>query len=192
MRREMGLGEQKFSEANAPGDTFPGEDDEGELNFNLLPPEFEREMEQKSEALDREAMPPTEEEEKWRREFDLLEELVEGTGKETPVAGFLEGLEIPPAASIQSDAEAERFLKPLLARLARYGTALDTCKHCTPRNAYRLLIDKILPDLGVYEPLVGSDYVHHVCAYDVCEECLADDSLFADDDEKKDDSEPPF
>jgi hypothetical protein len=173
-RREMGLGEPKFPDPNALEDAFPGgEEEDAELDFNLLPPEFEREMEQKAEALNREAMPPSEEEEKCRREFDLLEELVEGTGKETPVAGFLEGLEIPPTASIQSEAEAETYLKPLLARLARYGTAMDTCEHCTPRNAYRLLVDKLLPDLGVYEPLVGSDYVHHICAGEVCEECIA-------------------
>lgn len=50
---------------------------------------------------------------------------------------------------------------------------MDTCEHCTPKSAYRILVDLLLPRLGVYEPLIGSSYVHHVCAYEVCEECTA-------------------
>jgi len=49
----------------------------------------------------------------------------------------------------------------------------------------RLDVDKLLPELGLYEPLVGSDFVHHVCAYEVCEECLAEE-------ENLDISDPPF
>jgi hypothetical protein len=50
---------------------------------------------------------------------------------------------------------------------------MDTCEHCTPEHAYRILVEKILPELGVYEPLLGCDFVHHVCAYEYCEQCLA-------------------
>lgn len=175
MRQEMGLGDPKLPDANALADNLLGDDDDdGEQSFNLLPPDFEHEMEQQAEALNREAMPPSPEEAQTMREFELLDEFIEGRGKETPVSSFLDGLELPPAASVQSEAEAERYLKPLLARLARYGTALDTCEHCTPRYAYQLLLEKFLPDLGVYEPLVGSGFVRHICAYEVCEQCLAD------------------
>jgi hypothetical protein len=162
---------RESADDDAPGD-YLSEDDEGE-GFNLLPGEFEDEMERKAQALDREAIAPDADTSEFVREMELLDDLMEGKREETPVRGFLDGLEIPPPHSIKSDAEAEQYLKPLLARLAFFGTTMDVCEHCTPKNAWRILVDLLLPELGVYEPLIGSNYVHHVCAYEVCEECVA-------------------
>ena len=155
----------------APGDSLS--DDDEEEGFNLLPDDFDDEMERKARSLDSEAIPPDAETRDFVREMELLDDLIDGKREETPVRGFLDGLEIPPPPSLKSDAEAEQYLKPLLARLAFFGTTMDTCEHCTPKNAYRIMVDLLLPKLGVYEPLIGSGYVHHICAYDVCEECLA-------------------
>lgn len=150
------------------------EADLDEPDFGLVSDEFEREMERKSAQIDREAMPPDPAEAKAMREFELLDEMLE-SGEETPIAGFLDGLEIPATSSISSDAEAEQYLKPLIARLALFSTALDVCDHCTPLKAYKILVDEILPSLGVYEPLIGGDFVHHVCAYEHCDECRAEE-----------------
>lgn len=163
--------QSETAEDDAPDD-YLSDDDEDE-GFNLLPDDFNAEMEQKARALDREAIPPDPETREFVREMELLDDLMEGKREETPVGGFLDGLEIPPPSSIHSDAEAEQYLKPLLARLAFFGTTVDVCEHFTPKNGYRILVDLLLPELGVYEPLIGSSYVHHICAYEVCEECVA-------------------
>jgi hypothetical protein len=94
---------------------------------------------------------------------------------EKPVTPFLDGVEIPPTSTISSDAEAEKYLKPLIERMACLSIAFDVCDHCTPMKAYQILVDEILSDLGVHEPLLGGDFVLHVCAYEHCDLCKAEE-----------------
>ena len=72
------------------------------------------------------------------------------------------------------DIAIEAELKSLLRQLALFGVALDVCEHYSPRDSYKLLLDKILPDSGIYEELVGTGWVQHCCTYQYCSACEAE------------------
>ena len=76
------------------------------------------------------------------------------------------------------DESLEARFKGVLARLALAGIALDVCEHYTPREAYRLLVDKILPEERSFRELIGTGWVQHFSTSDYCgrceEECLRD------------------
>lgn len=100
-------------------------------------------------------------------------------GEETPLAQLLGGIDDLPRPEDLDDEAVEVQLKVLLGRLALVGVALSVCEHCTPRDAYRLLLEKILPDEGAFEELVGTGWVQHFMTSEYCPACDAkSDELF--------------
>ncbi len=75
-------------------------------------------------------------------------------------------------AEMLNDHQVEATLQVLLARLARHGIALDMCEHFTPRQAYQLMLERILPEESVAVQLVDCGYVQHFSTYEFCAECL--------------------
>jgi hypothetical protein len=106
-------------------------------------------------------------------ETRLMDECLEN-GQETPLARLLGGIDDLPAADDLDEDAAEVQLKVLLSRLALVGVALSVCKHCTPRDAYRLLVEKILPDEGAFEELIGTGWVQHFMTSEYCAACDAE------------------
>lgn len=71
-----------------------------------------------------------------------------------------------------TDRQIDESLQVLLARLARHGVALDMCEHFTPRNAYRLLLEQILPNESIPAKLAESGFVQQYTTHEFCPICL--------------------
>jgi hypothetical protein len=80
-------------------------------------------------------------------------------------------IQLYPSESL-NDHQVEATLQVLLARLARHGVALDMCEHFTPREAYQLMLDRILPEESVAMKLVESGYIQHFSTHEFCPSCL--------------------
>lgn len=71
-----------------------------------------------------------------------------------------------------TDRQIDESLQVLLARLARHGVALDMCEHFTARNAYRLLLEQILPSESIPAGLAESGFVQQYTTHEFCPICL--------------------
>jgi hypothetical protein len=101
-------------------------------------------------------------------------------------------IKLYPSESL-TDHQIEATLQALLARLARYGVALDMCEHFTAREAYQLLLDHILPEESVALKLVENGYIQHFSTYEFCPSCLEEAEVEDTqcDSQADDDSESP-
>jgi hypothetical protein len=78
-------------------------------------------------------------------------------------------------ADITSEDEAAGELHTLLARLALHCVAVHICDHYTALDTYRLLLEDLLPEQGIYPNLKPTGFVRH---YDTSESCDACDAEF--------------
>jgi len=106
-------------------------------------------------------------------ELELMDYCIEH-GEGQPVAFLLGDIGGLPRPETLNDEDVESRLKVLLAQMARVGVALDVCEHFTPRDCYRLLLDKLLPPANVYEKLMGTSWVQRMTTYDYCPDCEAE------------------
>ncbi len=102
------------------------------------------------------------------RELEAEERILEMEGE--PMLEIFAGA-LPPPVNTLTDNEVEARLKTLLARLAMFNISVDICLHCTPRDAYRILTEEVLPDARFHMELVGTDCVTHVSTSDCCAQC---------------------
>ena len=105
--------------------------------------------------------------------YEQWDEIFDGE-KDEPLATLFD----PPIAlkkpdEIVDEEEAEVLLKGLLARLAMHGVALDMCEHFTSLDAYRLLVEEILPDAHIHPQLSSSGFVQHYATWEHCPRCEA-------------------
>jgi hypothetical protein len=110
------------------------------------------------------------------RELELMDALIE-RGEDVPVGSLFDPpMRLPSVEQLEqmSDKEAEAIFKTLLARLALYGVALDMCEHYTPRAAYRLLVEQIGPEEGVFPELQQTQWVQHFMTHEFCDQCDAE------------------
>lgn len=103
-------------------------------------------------------------------ETRLMDECIEN-GEQTPFFELIGDLKALPRPESLSEQGAEDKLKLVLSQLALLGVAYSVCDHCSPREAYRILIDEILPECGAYEELIGTDWVQHFMTHEYCAEC---------------------
>ena len=75
---------------------------------------------------------------------------------------------------ITDEAEAAALLTVLLARLALHGVALDMCEHYTALEAYRLLIEVILPEAEIHPQLRSTGFIQHYATWEYCAACTAE------------------
>jgi hypothetical protein len=75
-------------------------------------------------------------------------------------------------SELLNDHQVEATLQVLLARLARHGVVLDMCEHFTPREAYQLMLDRILPEESIAVKLVDNGYIQHFSTHEFCPSCL--------------------
>lgn len=103
----------------------------------------------------------------------LIDECLEN-GEETPFFELIGDLKALPRPESLSERAAEDQLKIVLSQLALIGVAYSVCDHCSPREAYRILLEEILPDCGAYEELIGTDWVQHFMTHEYCAACDAE------------------
>lgn len=111
--------------------------------------------------------------ERFMAETRLMDECLE-QGEQTPFFELLGELKTLPRPESLSDRAVEAQLKSVLGQLALLGVAFSVCDHCTPRDAYRILLDEVLPECGAYEELIGTDWVQHFMTHEYCSECDAE------------------
>ena len=80
-------------------------------------------------------------------------------------------LKLLPADRITDD-EIDQAVLDLLARLARYGIALDVCPHFDSRQAYQLILDVVLQS-EVYPRIRETGFVQHYMTCEFCPQCQA-------------------
>ena len=168
IRRE---GDELHTETWTPSE--PGPIEEGEAASSA---DLQRQLDAETDAIDR-AMrgepESSDDADEAVREAELIDYCMDHC-EEQPISSLLGGADKLRPADDLDDQEVEAELKGLLARMAMLGIALDVCKHFSPRDCYRLLKDKILPEQGAYAEMVGTGWVTHIPTYEYCKDCEAE------------------
>ena len=108
--------------------------------------------------------------EQTKRLYESWDEIFEGK-KDVPLCTIFDPpLTIYPVDKL-SDDEVDMAFKVILRRLAMHSVALDMCEHFTPRDAYRLLVEEILPTCPIYPGLPLTGYVQHYSTWEYCRKC---------------------
>ncbi len=111
--------------------------------------------------------------EQTRRLYESWDEIFEGK-KDVPLSTIFDPpLALYPADKL-SDSEVEAALGVILRRLAMHSVALDMCEHFSPRDAYRMLVEEILPERPIYPGLPLTGYVQHYSTWEHCVICDAE------------------
>ena len=156
-------------------ETFTAEDlaeEADEDPYGLLPDDLQRQLDRDARDTDR-ALGGDDDVDEVMRETELMDDLIEHLDGE-PLLELLHSPKSFPPPDKLADDEAEGALKTLLGELALFGIALDVCEHYAPRDAYRLLVEEILPNESAYRELQGTQWVQHFSTYEHCEQCEAE------------------
>ncbi len=102
-------------------------------------------------------------------EMERMDACLEETG--TPLCDLLKDMGKPPAADTLDDGAVEAQLKSIIGQLALFNIAFDICEHFTPREAYRILTEKILPNECGHPTLAGTGWITHFATHEFCREC---------------------
>lgn len=109
-----------------------------------------------------------------RARFEKWDEIADGS-RDEPLAWLLEGpLRLPRPDDLKTDEEAWGPLRRVLSEMALRGVAFEMCTHFTARQAYRVIIEDLLPEVDVHPGLVQADFVEHFASWDCCPECAAE------------------
>lgn len=137
-----------------------------------IPDALQQQLDAEARTLDR-ALGCDDEDADIIREMEIMDDALERNDG-LPVGVIFEAPEKLPKPDDLSDAEAETILKTLLAQLALYGIALHVCEHFTPREAYRLLIEKIAKQESFHPELLQTQWVQHFMTSEFCPACDAE------------------
>ena len=147
------------------------EEREEEDPYGLFSDDLRHHLDRRSREADRAAW--SEEARKEWEEMELLDDLIETSDGE-PLISFLQSPGIYRPPDQLDDEEVEGALKGILMELALFGVALDVCEHFTPRDAYRLLVEELLPNQRAHPELRGTGWVTSFMTHEFCPECEAE------------------
>lgn len=152
------------------------DEDDPDDPFGLFPDDFEEQLADSdvSEGEQGDAPPReryfAEVDEETQRQWELWDEMFEGK-HDVPIQTIFDPpLRLYPSDRLD-DAQVAQALRLVLARLAEYGIALNMCEHFSPREAYELLLNEILPNHGTYPRLRATGFVQHYMTSDFCQKC---------------------
>ena len=137
--------------------------------FGLIPDELQRQLDAETRKLER-AIGGKEDESETIREMELMDHLIDHSDGE-PVWSILDAPSKLPHPDDLDDQQIEGILKSILVQLALLGIALDVCEHCTPRDAYRMLIERVLKEERFHPELRQTQWVQHFMTHDFCKQC---------------------
>ncbi len=106
--------------------------------------------------------------------YEQWDEVLHGTKDEPLTWLFEEPLSLPKPDDVRDEEHAWQVLSTLLAAMATRGVAFDMCPHFTAMQAYRLLIEELLPEASIHPNLVATGFVQHYSSYESCDECQAE------------------
>jgi hypothetical protein len=152
-----------------------GSDDESSSSCSPMPHLFGSEAFDDVESLDEEEAEWFSDEDKpqFIREMELMDELIE-RGDGEIIGSLFDGPVRFPRPDQLDDAAAEEALKSLLARMAVYNISLDVCEHFSPREAYRLLVERICVEEQAYPELRHTQWIQHFTTSEFCRQCEAE------------------
>lgn len=150
---------------------FEDSEDDKDDPYELFPQELQLQFEMSADETD--WGQDDEDKPQVIREMELMDDLIENSPG-VPLSELFDGPLKCPLPDQLGDQEVEAALKMLLAQLALYGVALDVCEHFTPREVYRLLLEKVCPEEHAYPELRNTQWVQHYSTSDYCERCRAD------------------
>ncbi len=106
--------------------------------------------------------------------YEQWDEVVDGVKDEPLTWLFQESLQLPTPAQVADEEQAWRVLQLLLSEMAMRGVAFHMCEHYTAKQAYRLLIEEILPRAHVHPNLVATGFTQNYMTHEFCAECEAE------------------
>jgi len=109
-----------------------------------------------------------------RRLYETWDEVLGGEKDEPLTLLFDEPLCLPTPASLCDENHAWQVLSQLLKAMALRGVAFDMCHHVSAKEAYRLLIEELLPEAGVHPGLVDTGFICHFGTAEFCPHCQAE------------------
>lgn len=155
-------------ETYAAGENSQDDPDRGE--FGLIPEDLQRSLDAQAADVDRAIGGEDTSDE--IRELELMDQLIE-SGEQAPLCSiFEEPMQLPKPEDLDDD-EVEGVLKNLLGQMALFGVAFHICEHFTPRKAYKLLVEKVFWEEGVFDQLRGTGWVQGFMTSEYCPECEA-------------------
>lgn len=149
------------------------DDDDKEDPYGLIPSELKQMFDADAQETDLFLEESDEEKSDAIREMELMDDLIEKSDGVLLKELFEGPLQLPHPDQVP-EAEAEQALKAVLAQLAMFNIALDVCKHLTPRETYKLLLEEICADERAYPELRGTGWVQHFATSDFCAQCQAE------------------
>ncbi|MEI7699062.1 MAG: hypothetical protein WCK86_04650 [Planctomycetia bacterium] len=103
--------------------------------------------------------------------YEQWDEVLHGRNDEPLMWLFEEPLSLPKPADLRDEQQAWEVLATLLGAMALRGVAFEMCPHFSAGDAYRLLIEELLPEANVHPNLVQSGFVCHFNSWEFCDEC---------------------
>lgn len=106
--------------------------------------------------------------------YEQWDEVIDGSKDEPLTWLFEEPLCLPRPEHLLDEDHAWTSLLTLLTAMALRGVAFDMCPHYSATQAYRLLLEELLPEAGVHPNLVATGFVCHFSSWEHCPECDAE------------------
>jgi len=144
--------------------------------YGLLPDDLQSQLDAQTRKLDRSLRDDGDDDEdveRTMRETELMDHLITHEEGEL-LKDLLPGKPKLHNPDKLSDEEVEGEFKGLISVLAMMGIAFDVCKHCSPRDAYRILVKEVLKKARGFRQLKGTNWVQHYATSDYCKECDAE------------------
>lgn len=107
-----------------------------------------------------------------RELYEQWDEIFHETRDEPLTTLLPDGMQLPRPELVQNEQAAWSQLRTLLSALAVRGVAFDICPHMTAVEAYRLLIEEILPEAHIHPDLGSTGIVQHYLSSEACPECM--------------------
>lgn len=185
------LFDASYAESESP---FIVEDPEEDDPYGLFPDEFQHQLDSEFERADNEIGlgKDTDDDiaglgidEDTMRLWEKWDEMFSGE-KDVPIREIFDPpMKLVPEQHLD-DEQIKLAFSTLLMRLAIHGIALDMCEHFTARDAYKLLVEEILPADAVYPELVATNYVFHYMTSEYCPKCDEEcEARYQADDERR-------
>lgn len=153
-----------------PEDEEEEEDVPPDDPFGLVPDDLQRMLDKQAAETDQAI--GADDTSECIREMELLDDLIDH-GEDEPICNIFEQPMRLARPEDLDDEQVKVAFHTVLGQLALAGIALDMCEHFTPRDAYQLLLDKILFEERVFPQLRGTQWVTHFMTSEFCKECEA-------------------